>query len=145
MQMRKEEEQKEGLKRNKGRNWERKGGSEEEGINKEELREREDFEEKREKEGRDERPHGLMTQKEALTRAGLQAALLSGFEIPDCDFTLLKLEPNSVMSDFAVNTFWVGVGAGLLVLHPGPCAREVLLSFYVLHHFLNYKPSESRL
>lgn len=52
MQMRKEEEQKEGLKRNKGRNWERKGGSEEEGINKEELREREDFEEKREKEGR---------------------------------------------------------------------------------------------
>lgn len=56
----------------------------------------------RKKEGRDERPHGLMTQKEALTRAGLQAAILSGFEIPDCDFTLLKLEPHSVMSDFAV-------------------------------------------
>lgn len=61
MQMRKEEERKEGLKENKGRKKLGEGDSEEEGISKEELREREDFEEKREKEGRDERPHGLMT------------------------------------------------------------------------------------
>lgn len=49
--MRKEEEQKGGFTRDTGRNWKRKGGSEEEKINKEGLRGGEDLEELQEKEG----------------------------------------------------------------------------------------------
>lgn len=48
-------------------------------------------------------PHWFTSQKEALARAGLQAALLSGSEISDCDLTLPKLVLYSFMSGFQVS------------------------------------------